>query len=91
MDPDAVVALARAALFDLRPDEARAIATALEPLLARLEALPSGTAEGAPTPDEQVLRADVPGPALPPAAALAGVPAVTPSGLVQVGRPRGRS
>ncbi|WAS92033.1 hypothetical protein [Nannocystis punicea] len=88
MDPEAAVALARAVLVDLDPGEARAISAALQPLLARLRALPDRPAEAAPDAcprEEQVLRADVPGPALPQALALAGVPSTTPEGLVRVG------
>ncbi|WP_170136090.1 hypothetical protein [Nannocystis exedens] len=81
------MALARAVLVDLTADEARAISAALQPVLARLRALPDTCAEGAPDARlraEQVLRADVPGPALPQSQALAGVPSTTPDGLVRV-------
>jgi len=86
MDPEAAVALARAVLVDLAPAEARAISAALEPVLARLRALPERHAEAAPDDRQPALRADVPGPALPPALALAGVPSTTPAGLVRAGR-----
>jgi hypothetical protein len=88
MDPEAVEALARAVLVDLDPGEARAISAALQPVLARLRALPDHPAEAAPDVgprEQQVLRADVPGATLPQALALAGVPSVTPAGLVRVG------
>lgn len=94
MDADVVFALARAALLDLDPDEARALAAVLTPLLARLDGLPPARAEAAPGPVPgaggaeargDVGRADVPRPPLPRSLALAGVPAVTSAGLVQVG------
>lgn len=87
MDPEAAVALARAVLVDLAAGEARAISAALQPVLASLRALPDPRAEGAPDARqraEQVLRADVPGPALSQSQALAGVPSTTPDGLVRV-------
>ncbi|MBZ5714965.1 hypothetical protein [Nannocystis pusilla] len=86
MDPEAAVALARAVLVDLDADEACAISGALEPVLARLRELPGRCAEAAPGAPQQPLRADVPGPALPLAVALAGVPSTTPEGLVRAGR-----
>lgn len=88
------MALARAVLVDLKPEEARAISTALQPVLARIAALPDRCAEEAPDDLQHSarppLRADVPGPALPVKVALAGVPASTPEGLVQAGRFAGR-
>lgn len=80
MTPDAVQAFARVVLLELSPDEARAIAEALGPLVALVAALPGGELEGEPEapPSPPVgledLRADVPGPVLPPQLALAGVP-----------------
>jgi Asp-tRNA(Asn)/Glu-tRNA(Gln) amidotransferase C subunit len=89
MTPDAVLALARVALLDppsMGPDEARAIADALAPLVARLAALPAGSAEDPPaSPGRPALRADDPGPTLPLERALAGVPVVA-GGLVRVPR-----
>lgn len=86
MTPAAVLALAHVALLDLTPDEARRIAGDLAPLVARIAALPGGSAEEPPGPSgRQVLRADVPGPALSLERALAGVPAAR-DGLVRVAR-----
>lgn len=86
MTPDAVLALARVALLDLGPDEARAIADELAPLVARLAGLPAGSAEDPPAPPGRPdLRADVPGPALPLERALVGAQAA-PDGLVRVPR-----
>jgi hypothetical protein len=89
MDPEAARALARAVLVDLDPGEARAISAALQPMVARLHALPDPPAE-APPPlpagSGGELRADEPGPALAREVILAGVPAATADGLVRVGR-----
>ena len=86
MTPDAVQALARVALIEIGPDEARAIAAALAPLVAQIAASPAdeGAAEPGP-PGRPASRADVPGPALTVAAALAGAATVR-DGLVVAAR-----
>jgi Asp-tRNA(Asn)/Glu-tRNA(Gln) amidotransferase C subunit len=85
MTQDEVLALARLALLDLSPAEAAALAAGLTPVVARIAALPAGTAEEAQSTraDPPALRPDVPGAALPVELALAGVPAHA-GGLVLV-------